>query len=64
MGLLDNPHPPMLLVNGKDDKQVPIEDLFLLTQHGRPKSVRLFPGGHMGYTPQTLRVPAALTMPA
>jgi esterase FrsA len=52
--LLDNPHPPMLLVNGKDDKQVPIEDIYLLLQRGGPKSVRLFPGGHMGYTPQTL----------
>lgn len=53
-GVLDLPHAPMLLVNGKDDAQVPIEDLYLLLEHGGPKSVRVFPGGHMGYTPQTL----------
>ena len=54
MKILDHPHPPMLLVNGKDDRQVPIEDMYLLLQHGAPKSMRLFPGGHMGYTPMTL----------
>lgn len=53
-GLLDRPHSPMLLVNGKDDTQIPIEDTYLLLQYGDPKAVRLFPGGHMGYTPTTL----------
>ena len=53
-GLLDTACAPMLLVNGKDDKQCPIADLHLLTEHGSPKAVRLFPGGHMGNTPQTL----------
>jgi esterase FrsA len=52
--LLDRPCAPLLLVNGKLDKQCPIEDLYLLLEHGSPKSVRLFPGGHMGITPQTL----------
>jgi len=28
--------------------------VYLLIEHGSPKSVRLFPGGHMGITPQTL----------
>lgn len=54
LGLLDNPSAPLLLVNGKHDRQCPIEDIFLLTEHGTPKSVRFFPGGHMGNTPQTL----------
>ncbi|MEF9926856.1 MAG: alpha/beta hydrolase [Massilia sp.] len=53
-GLLDMPCSPLLLVNGKHDKQCPIADLHLLTEHGSPKAVRLFPGGHMGNTPQTL----------
>jgi pimeloyl-ACP methyl ester carboxylesterase len=53
-GLLDNPSAPLLLVNGKQDRQCPIEDIFLLTEHGTPKSVRFFPGGHMGNTPKTL----------
>lgn len=53
-GLLDRPSAPLLLVNGKEDKQCPIADIELLTSHGTPKHVRLFPGGHMGLTPQTL----------
>ena len=39
---------PMLLVNGNEDKQVPIEDFYLLLEHGDPKAMRLFSGGHMG----------------
>lgn len=53
-GILDLPSAPLLLVNGKQDRQCPIEDIFLLTEHGRPKSVRLFPGGHMGFGPDTV----------
>jgi esterase FrsA len=53
-GLLDRPSAPLLLVNGKEDRQCPIADIHLLIEHGTPKSVRLFPGGHMGITPQTL----------
>jgi len=53
-GLLDRPCAPLLLVNGKFDKQCPVEDIFLLLEHGSPKSVRLFPGGHMGHTPRTV----------
>jgi esterase FrsA len=53
-GILDGPSVPMLLVNGKDDVQAPIDDLYLLLQHGQPKAARVFPGGHMGMTPQTL----------
>lgn len=53
-GLLDQPCAPLLLVNGKEDKQCPVTDIHLLLDHGWPKSVRMFPGGHMGLTPQTL----------
>ena len=53
-GILDRPCAPLLLVNGKEDKQCPIADIHLLLEHGSPKSVRLFPGGHMGITPQTM----------
>jgi pimeloyl-ACP methyl ester carboxylesterase len=52
--LLDQPCAPLLLVNGKEDRQCPIEDIFLLLDHGKPKSVRLFPGGHMGFGPHTV----------
>ncbi len=52
--LLDKPSAPLLLVNGKEDRQCPIADIHLLTERGSPKALRLFPGGHMGNTPQTL----------
>jgi acetyl esterase/lipase len=47
-GLLDKPCAPLLIVNGKEDKQVPLDDFYLLLEHGNPKTIRLFPGGHMG----------------
>lgn len=53
-GLLDRPCAPLLLVNGKDDRQCPIDDIFLLLDHGDPKAVRFFPGGHMGFGPHTV----------
>jgi pimeloyl-ACP methyl ester carboxylesterase len=53
-GLLDQRCAPLLLVNGKDDRQCPIADIELLLDHGSPKSVRLFPGGHMGFGPHTV----------
>lgn len=53
-GLLDGPCAPLLLVNGKADRQCPIEDVHLLIEKGVPKHVRLFPGGHMGHTPLTI----------
>jgi esterase FrsA len=31
-----------------------VEDIHLLLEHGSPKSVRFFPGGHMGHGPQTV----------
>jgi pimeloyl-ACP methyl ester carboxylesterase len=53
-GWLDKPSCAMLIVNGKDDLQTPISDLYILLEHGTPKSARVFPGGHMGQTPETL----------
>jgi esterase FrsA len=52
MGLLDKPSAPLLGVNGKLDDQAPIADVYLLLEHGNPKSARVYPDGHhMGRTP-------------
>jgi esterase FrsA len=52
MGLLDQPSAPLLAVNGKLDDQAPIADVYLLMEHGSPKSARIYPQGHhMGRTP-------------
>ena len=50
-GLLDEPSAPLLLVNGRDDAQNSIEDLYLSLDHGGPKCARVFDGGHMGEGP-------------
>jgi len=51
-GLLNMPSAPLLAVNGKRDDQAPIEDVYLLLEHGAAKSARVYPeGGHMGRTP-------------
>jgi hypothetical protein len=50
-GLLDRPSAPILLVNGRDDLQNSIDDIYLSLDHGDPKSVRVFDGGHMGEGP-------------
>jgi esterase FrsA len=52
-GVLDRPHAPMLIVNGRSDEQVPFDDMLVLLDHGQPKTARFFPGGHMGYGPDT-----------
>lgn len=55
-GCLDRPCAPLLLVNGKKDEQVPIEDLYLLLERGNPKTARVFSeAGHMGPAPDALR---------
>jgi esterase FrsA len=52
MGLLEKPSAPLLGVNGKLDDQAPIADVYLLLEHGNPKSARVYPDGHhMGRTP-------------
>ena len=50
-GLLDGPSAPLLLVNGRDDVQNSIQDVYLSLDHGDPKSARVFEGGHMGEGP-------------
>lgn len=52
-GWLDRLHAPMLIVNGRHDEQVPFDDMVVLLEHGQPKAARFFPGGHMGYGPDT-----------
>jgi esterase FrsA len=52
MGLLDKPSAPILGINGKLDDQAPVQDIYLLMEHGNPKEERIYPqGGHMGRTP-------------
>ncbi len=52
-GILDQPCAPLLLINGVKDTVFPIQDMYLLLEHGSPKTARFFPTGHMGHTPQT-----------
>ena len=44
-GLLDRPTPPMLLIGGVLDTQVPFSDLLLMLQHGSPKHAWVNPMG-------------------
>jgi pimeloyl-ACP methyl ester carboxylesterase len=48
-GLIDQPCAPLLCINGKEDDQHPISDLYLLAERGSPKDLRIIAGaGHMG----------------
>lgn len=48
-GWIDEPCAPLLCINGKEDDQHPISDLYLLAEHGSPKDLRIIAGaGHMG----------------
>jgi esterase FrsA len=59
-GLLDRPSAPLLSVNGKKDDQQPIEDIYILLEHGNPKEARVYPeGGHMGRSRATSDVEIA-----
>jgi hypothetical protein len=52
LGLIDKPSATILGINGKLDDQAPVQDIYLLMEHGTPKEARIFPqGGHMGRTP-------------
>ncbi len=52
LGLIDQPSAPILGVNGKLDDQAPVQDIYLLMEHGSPKEARIYPQGrHMGRTP-------------
>lgn len=53
-GILDQPSAPLLCVNGRDDSIFPIRDIHLLLEHGSPKTVRIYPGGHMGHGPDLM----------
>ncbi|MCS7006149.1 MAG: esterase FrsA [Gaiellaceae bacterium] len=50
-GLLEQPSAELLLVNGRDDRQNAIDDLYLSLDYGDPKAARVFDGGHMGEGP-------------
>lgn len=52
-GVLDQPSAPLLCVNGTQDSIFPIEDHYLLFEHGSPKDGFFRPVGHMGNTPGT-----------
>ncbi len=52
LGIIDKPSAPILGVNGKLDDQAPVEDIYLLMEHGSPKEARIYSKGyHMGATP-------------
>jgi hypothetical protein len=53
-GILDQPCAPLLCINGLHDSVFPVADQYLLLEHGRPKSIRLYDTGHMGYTARTM----------
>jgi pimeloyl-ACP methyl ester carboxylesterase len=62
-GVLDKPCAPLLCLNGVKDPITPIEDYYIVLQHGGPKWARFFPGGHMGMTEtgdQSATVPVML----
>lgn len=65
-GLIEQPSAPMLLVNGEQDSQQPISDLYLMMKHGDPKTAWVNPvGGHMGRSEQwpTGRILAEIVEP-
>ncbi|NIO08111.1 MAG: alpha/beta hydrolase, partial [Deltaproteobacteria bacterium] len=53
-GILERPCTSLLCVNGLLDSTFPIQDHYLLLEHGQPKTARFYPGGHMGHTPKTI----------
>jgi esterase FrsA len=44
-GLIDRPTPPMLLIGGAKDTQVPFSDFVLMLEHGSPKYAWVNPDG-------------------
>jgi len=54
--VLDQSCAPLLCVNGTKDTIFPIEDMYLLFEHGDPKTGFFPPVGHMGHTPRTAGV--------
>jgi esterase FrsA len=66
-GLLDEPTPPILLLNGVNDQIFPVQDLFLLLQRGSAKEAWINPKGiHMGREPgvwETARITNEIILP-
>ena len=54
-GILDKPSTSLLLVNGIHDSIYPIEDSYILFEHGNPKCARFYDTGHMGVTRDTFQ---------
>jgi pimeloyl-ACP methyl ester carboxylesterase len=54
-GVLGQPCAPLLCVNGLHDTVFPIQDNYLLLEHGMPKSARFFNAGHMGDPPENIK---------
>ena len=52
--VIDKPCAPLLLVNGVQDSIFPIEDMYLLLEHGGAKTARFYESGHMGNSPTTI----------
>jgi fermentation-respiration switch protein FrsA (DUF1100 family) len=51
-GFIGKPSTRTLLINGVNDTQVPIDDLYLLQRTGSPKEAWVNPqGGHIGRGP-------------
>ncbi|HYY87534.1 MAG TPA: alpha/beta fold hydrolase [Chloroflexota bacterium] len=49
-GVLDQPCAPLLAVNGANDSVFPIDDVYVLLEHGGPKWARVVANsGHMGH---------------
>ncbi len=44
-GLIDQPTPPMLLIGGAQDTQVPFSDFVMMMEHGSPKDAWVNPQG-------------------
>jgi len=55
-GILDQPCAKLLLVNGIHDSVFPIQDYYLVLEHGGPKTARFFDAPHMGYMRDTRRL--------
>ncbi len=53
-GILDRPSAPLLLINGLHDSVFPIQDYYLMLEHGSPKCARFYDAGHMGFTRDTV----------
>jgi esterase FrsA len=48
-GILDGASAPLLVVNGVHDTVFPVQDAYVLLEHGQPKTARLLAGeGHLG----------------